>query len=189
MSRIGKKLITIPAGVQVTREGNTLLVKGAKGELLLAVHPKLVLNMSEDAGVKTINLTLKEDVGEKKDNALWGLYGSLVRNMIKGVKDGWEEQLELVGVGFKVAQKGETLELEVGFSHPVSFSVPKGVAVKVEKNIITLTGADKQMLGETAARIRSIKPPEPYKGKGIKYIDEVIRRKAGKAAKAGTAAK
>lgn len=189
MSRIGKKLITIPAGVQVALDGNTLRVKGAKGELLLTVHPKLVLDMSEVSGVKTIHLTLKEDLEDKKDNALWGLYGSLVRNMIKGVKDGWEEQLELVGVGFKVAQKGEALELEVGFSHPVKFSVPKGILAKVEKNTITLTGADKQMLGETAARIRSIKPPEPYKGKGIKYIDEVIRRKAGKAAKAGTAAK
>lgn len=189
MSRIGKKPIAIPAGVEARIEGSALRVKGVKGELSIDIAPRLTVEIVEESGRKLLQLKLKEGAGDKKDNALWGLYGSLLRNMIKGATEGFTEQLELIGVGFKVAQKGESLELDVGFSHPINFPLPKGVLAKVEKNVITLTSADKRLLGETAARIRAIRPPEPYKGKGIKYVEEVIRRKAGKAAKAGTAAK
>lgn len=188
MSRIGKKQIKIPSGIEVALKGDELKVKGPKGELVLVLHPNIKAVLGEDGDVKTIELALKE-MREKKDSALWGLHGSLVRNMIHGVKEGWSKELELVGVGFKVALKGDKLELELGFSHTVDFPLPKGISAKVEKNIITLSGADKQMVGETAARIRSLKPPEPYKGKGVKYVGEAIIRKAGKAAKAGTAAK
>lgn len=179
----------VPSGIQAELEGNTLRIYGPKGELSLEVHPHLSAVIAEADGGKWVKVALRQETREKKDQALWGLYGSLIRNMMKGVQDGWSKQLELIGVGFKVAQKGESLELEVGFSHPVNFPLPKGISAKVEKNIITISGADKRLVGDVAARLRAIKPPEPYKGKGIKYINEVIRRKAGKAAKAGTAAK
>lgn len=188
MSRIGKKSIIIPRGVEVTATGSELRAKGAKGELSLKLHPHLSAVISAEEGGNFVRLNLKES-GNKKDQALWGLYGALLRNMIHGVKDGWSKELELVGIGFKVAQKADALELEVGFSHPVTFPLPKGVSAKVEKNTITFFGIDKHLIGETAAQLRSIRPPEPYKGKGIKYVNEVILRKAGKAAKAGTASK
>lgn len=188
MSRIGKKTIIIPAGVDVAAIDSELRVKGAKGELILKLHPHINAVISSEEGGNFVRLNLKE-LGNKKDQALWGLYGALLRNMIHGVKDGWSKELELVGIGFKVAQKADALELEVGFSHPVTFPLPKGVTTKVEKNTITFFGIDKHLVGETAAQLRSIRPPEPYKGKGIKYVNEVIIRKAGKAAKAGTASK
>lgn len=188
MSRIGKKSIIIPSGVEVTATGSELRAKGAKGELSLKLHPHIGAVISAEEGGNFVRLNLKES-GNKKDQALWGLYGALLRNMIHGVKDGWSKELELVGIGFKVAQKADVLELEVGFSHPVTFPLPKGVSAKVEKNTITFFGIDKHLIGETAAQLRSIRPPEPYKGKGIKYVNEVILRKAGKAAKAGTASK
>lgn len=188
MSRVGKKSIIIPPGVEVTATDSELRAKGAKGELTLKLHPHINAVTSSEEGGNFVRLNLKE-TGNKKDQALWGLYGALVANMIHGVKDGWSKELELVGIGFKVAQKADILELEVGFSHPVIFPIPKGVTAKVEKNTITFLGIDKHLIGETAAQLRSIRPPEPYKGKGIKYADEVIVRKAGKAAKAGTASK
>ncbi len=188
MSRVGKKPIMIPAGIEATLSGRELKIKGPKGDLFLELHPNINAVISSDDGAKKIEISLKE-LRNKKDQALWGLYGSLVRNMIRGVKDNWVKELELVGVGFKVALKGSALLLDLGFSHPVDFPLPKGILAKVEKNVITLSGVDKQLVGEVAARIRSLKPPEPYKGKGIKYVNEIIIRKAGKAAKAGTAAK
>ena len=190
MSRIGKKPVSIPSGVELKIQDGVLSAKGAKGELSLTLHPSLnaVIEDAEGGG-KQARIVLKQDSPEKKDLAIWGLYGSLLRNLILGVKEGFERRLELVGVGFKVASKGESLELEVGFSHSVNFFIPKGISAKVEKNIITISGVDKHLVGSIAAQLRSIKPPEPYKGKGIKYSDEVIRRKAGKAAKAGAAAK
>lgn len=188
MSRVGKKSIIITPGVELSLKDSELRVKGAKGELVLKLHPHIGAEIFEEEGARQVRLNLKES-GNKKDQALWGLYGALVRNMIHGVKEGWSKELELVGIGFKVAQKADALELEVGFSHPVIFPLPKGVSAKVEKNIITLSGIDKHLIGESAAQLRSIKPPEPYKGKGIKYINEVIIRKAGKSAKAGTASK
>ena len=119
---------------------------------------------------------------EKKERSLWGTYGAHVKNMIIGVTQGFQKQLEINGVGYRVAMQGKDLKLEVGFSHPVIFPMPAGITAKVEKNIITIEGADKELVGKTTAEIREIKKPEPYKGKGIKYVEEIIRRKAGKTA-------
>ncbi len=183
MSRIGKKPIVIPAGVEVRMAGELIVVKGPKGELTQNGHPqvKVVVEGSE------VNVTVNnpEDLRQR---ALWGLYGRLVANMVEGVTKGYEKKLEVNGVGFKVSASGNTLTLDVGFSHDVKFEAPKDVKIAVDKNVITVTGADKQRVGEIASQIRRIKKPEPYKGKGIKYVEEVIRRKAGKAAKTGSAA-
>jgi large subunit ribosomal protein L6 len=183
MSRVGKKILPIPKGVDVTVAGHDVRVKGPKGELTLAMHPRVKAAVND--GVLTVDVTDPEYV---KDRALWGLTRRLIENMVVGVTKGYEKKLEVNGVGFKVNLAGKTLKLDVGFSHEVDFAVPAGIAVAVEKNVITVTGIDKQLVGETAAKIRAIKKPEPYKGKGIKYVDETIRRKAGKAAKAGSAA-
>ncbi len=180
MSRIGKKLIQVPAGVDVTLSETEARVKGPKGELKLALHPHVRLERTGD--VLTVSVKSEEN---KKDRALWGLFNRLVANMIVGVTKGYEKGLEFVGVGYKVNLAGKTVKMDVGFSHEVDFPLPAGIEAKVDKNTLTLSGIDKQLVGETAARIRRIRKPEPYKGKGIKYVDEVIRRKAGKSAKAG----
>lgn len=177
MSRIGKQPITIPAGVTVTIDGALLHVKGPKGELTQKIHPQVIVSQQE--GVLTINI---KDEADKSQRALWGLFGSLVNNMIIGVTEGFTKQLDITGVGFKAAVAGGSLVLNVGFSHPVNFQIPKGIDIKVDGNVITVTGIDKQLVGEIAAQIRKIKKVEPYKGKGIKYVGEVVRRKAGKAA-------
>lgn len=177
MSRIGKKPITIPSGVTVTITPHEVKVKGPKGELTQALHPDVQVAQQDQALQVTV-----VDPADKRQKALWGLFGSLLKNMTVGVTQGYEKKLEVNGVGFKVALKKDTLELALGFSHPVLFTIPKGVTAVVEKNVITLTGADKQQVGQVAAEIRKLKKPEPYKGKGIKYADEVLRRKAGKAA-------
>lgn len=177
MSRIGKKPIEIPAGVEVKIDGNNISVKGPKGSLNLAVN-KLVKVEQQD---NTVQLTIKNGE-DSKENALWGLFRSLVNNMVIGVTEGFQKQLEINGVGYKAAVNGKKLILNVGYSHPVEFNIPEGIDCQVEKNIITITGIDKQVVGEVAANIRKVRKPEPYKGKGIKYIDEVIRRKVGKAA-------
>lgn len=183
MSRIGKKPIIIPAGVEVKIDGQNVSVKGPKGALSLVMHPAACAKVADEGGIKSINIEVKnkEDVKEK---ALWGLTARLVANMVFGVTNGYEKKLEINGVGFRAAASGNKLKLEVGFSHPVEYQMPQGISVAVEKNIISISGADKQMVGEAAAQVRRIKKPEPYKGKGIKYINEVIRRKAGKAVKA-----
>lgn len=180
MSRIGKKPISIPKGVEVKLDKDFLFIKGPKGELSLKRHPCVQINVEDN----TIKVSV-ENPDIKENRALWGLYGSLIKNMIYGVTMGFIKKLEINGVGYKAQVSGEKLILNVGFSHPVEFEVPEGITVAVDKNIISVSGIDKQLVGEIAARIRAIKPPEPYKGKGIKYVDEVIRRKAGKAAKAG----
>ncbi|WKZ28532.1 MAG: 50S ribosomal protein L6 [Patescibacteria group bacterium] len=180
MSRIGKKLIQVPAGVDVAISETEVRVKGPKGELKLALHPHVRLERAGD--VLTVAVKSEEN---KKDRALWGLFNRLVANMIVGVTKGYEKGLEFVGVGYKVSLAGKTVKMDVGFSHEVDFPLPAGIEAKVDKNTLTLSGIDKQLVGETAARIRRIRKPEPYKGKGIKYVDEVIRRKAGKSAKAG----
>ncbi|MEK7681130.1 MAG: 50S ribosomal protein L6 [Patescibacteria group bacterium] len=182
MSRIGKKRIVIPPGVTAGIEGNELCVKGPKGELRLRVHPHVTL-VFENNGIE---LKIQNE-NSKQDRALWGTFGSLTGNLIKGVTEGFKKQLEINGVGYKAAMKGQNLTLEVGFSHPVEIKSLEGIKFSVEKNIITIEGADKHLVGELAAQIRRVKKPEPYKGKGIKYIDEVVRRKAGKtAAKSAT---
>ncbi len=179
MSRIGKKIITVPSGVTVTITDTTLTVQGPKGALVQAIHPKVTIIQTEE-GLKVA----VQNENDKQERSLWGLYGSLVKNMIEGVTQGYKKQLEINGVGYKVAMKGKDLQLNVGFSHPVIFTVPQGVTATVEENRITIEGIDKQIVGETAAQIRKVRKPEPYKGKGIKYSDEEIRRKAGKTASA-----
>lgn len=177
MSRIGKKIRTLPAGVTAEVKNGELVVKGPKGELRERIHPRvtIVVNGSE--------VTTQVVNGEnKRDRALWGTFSSLIENMIDGVTTGFKKQLEINGVGFKAALKGTNLHLEVGYTNAVEVKPLPGVKFTVEKNIITVEGASKQQVGEMAATIRRVRKPEPYKGKGIKYIDEVIRRKAGKAA-------
>lgn len=183
MSRIGKKPIIIPSGVDVKIDGRNVSVKGPKGALSLVMHPKTRAAIIEEGGAKSIKVAVdnEEDVEQR---ALWGLTARLLANMTEGVTRGYEKKLEINGVGFRAAVSGNKLKLEVGFSHPVEYPFPQGISIAVEKNIITVSGADKQLVGEVSAQIRKIKEPEPYKGKGIKYIDEVIRRKAGKAVKA-----
>lgn len=177
MSRVGKKPILIPAGVVITIKENDLTVKGPKGTLSLRTHPHITV--TQDAGVLHVKVQDSELVD---DRALWGLHGSLVRNMIEGIVGGFEKSLEISGVGFKAAVKGKNLELSLGFSHSVLFPIPEGITIAVEKDIIKVNGIDKALVGQTAARIRALKKPEPYKGKGIRYTDEIVHRKAGKAA-------
>jgi large subunit ribosomal protein L6 len=182
MSRIGKKPITVPSGVTVAVDkGNVVKVKGAKGELTRAVDPDITVEVKEGQ----VQVTRPTD--HKRHRALHGLYRTLISNMVQGVSNGYERNLELVGVGYKAEAKGQLLELNVGYSHTVVIMLPKEIAVSTltEKGSnpkIFLKGLDKEMVGHFAAKIRSIRPPEPYKGKGIKYSDEIIRRKAGKAA-------
>ncbi|MBI4280661.1 50S ribosomal protein L6 [Candidatus Uhrbacteria bacterium] len=182
MSRIGKKPITIPPGVTVTVSDGSLQIAGAKGTLTLALHPAVKATVED----QTVRLTV-DNPDDQERRALWGLFRKLVANAVDGVTTGFAKQLEVNGVGYRVVLSGKKLVLEVGFSHPVDFVLPEGIEATVEKNIITIRGIDRQLVGEAAARIRKIRPPEPYKGKGIKYVDEVIRRKAGKAVKGATA--
>ena len=177
MSRVGKKPLQIPSGVTMTVDTGIVRVKGPKGELTLTLHPHVIVAI-EGADVK---VTVK-DPEYVKDKALWGLTRRLLENMVVGVVKGFEKKLEINGIGFKASVQGKVLKLDVGFSHEVNFPVPEGINVTVEKNIITVTGIDRQFVGEISAQIRRVKKPEPYKGKGIKYLDEVIRRKAGKTA-------
>ncbi|MFH1047574.1 MAG: 50S ribosomal protein L6 [Patescibacteria group bacterium] len=180
MSRVGKKPIDIPSGVEVKINGDQVSVKGPKGTLSLTTHP-FVSAAVEDNQVR-VKVRDEENV---KQRALWGLSVRLISNLISGVTKGFDKKLEVNGVGYKVAMQGKVLKLDVGYSHPVEFTAPEGIEISVEKNVITITGIDKQRVGEVAAQIRRVRKPEPYKGKGIKYIDEVIQRKAGKAGKAG----
>lgn len=182
MSRIGKKPILIPKGVEVKVDKFSVMVKGPKGELNLKIHPHVTVTVSAEEVLITV---LKPEI--KDNNALWGLYGSLIKNMVIGVTSGFEKKLEINGVGFRAQVSGDKITLNLGFSHPVEFVLPKGIKAEIEKNVISLSGVDKQLVGEIAAQIRALKLPEPYKGKGIKYVDEIIRKKAGKAAKAAGA--
>lgn len=182
MSRIGKQPISIPAGVTVTLNGQQLEVKGPKGTLSLVVHPRAIVSQAD----AVVNVTVK-DTDLQSDRALWGLTRMLIANMIIGVTTGYEKKLEINGVGYKAQLSGKNLILNLGFSHPIEFPVPEGITMLVEKNVVSISGIDKQLVGETAAVIRRMKKPEPYKGKGIKYSDEVIRRKAGKVVKAAGA--
>ena len=182
MSRIGRKPINIPAAVTVTVHEGAVEVKGPKGTLTRILHPLVSVRVA--GGEAFVDVANKED---KKARSLWGTFAAHIRNMIIGVTVGYKKQLEVNGVGFRVGLQGKDLKLEIGFSHPVVFSLPASVSASIDKNMITLESTDKEMLGETAAQIRNLKKPEPYKGKGIKYADEVIRRKAGKAAKAAAA--
>lgn len=174
MSRIGKKPINVPSGVTAKMVDSVLVVNGPKGEIKLEIPQEVGVETKENEILITpARLT-------KKSSALWGLFRSLVANMVQGVTDGFEKKLEFEGIGYRANIEGETLIMQLGFSHPVRFLVPEGVKVSVEKNVITISGIKKDLVGETTARIRGLKPPEPYKGKGIRYRGEIIRRKAGK---------
>lgn len=177
MSRIGKKSIIVPSGVTVNAAGNMLSVKGSKGELKLAVHSDIKVEIAE--GSITVS---PRPSASKKAPAIWGLTRTLIANLIQGVTQGYEKVLEFEGIGFRAALEGPSLVMQLGFSHPVRFEPPQGIAFAVQKNTITISGIDKELVGQIAARIRALKKPEPYKGKGIRYRGEVIRRKAGKKA-------
>jgi large subunit ribosomal protein L6 len=177
MSRIGKKPIIIPAGVTVTVDNGQVVVKGPKGELKRALSP--LVSVVAGADVVTVSVKKPDD---KKERSLWGTFASHIDNMVRGVVTPYEKKLEINGVGFKMALAGQKLNLEIGFSHPVVYMLPAVVLGSIEKNLLTLKSIDIEALGQTAAEIRSLKKPEPYKGKGIKYLEETIRRKAGKAA-------
>lgn len=177
MSRLGKLPIELPQGTEARLEGDFIIVKGPKGELKEKIGKEVKIEIND----RMIEVRLA-DGKDKKAKAFWGLYRSIINNMVKGVKDGFEKKLEINGVGFKAAVSEKKIILHVGFSHPVEYNLPAGISAKIENNIISIAGIDKQAVGEVAAQIRKIKEPEPYKGKGIKYIDEVIRRKAGKTA-------
>lgn len=179
MSRIGRKPITIPAGVTVELNGQHVKVTGPKGALELTILEGI--NIAQDGS--TLTLTKATETAET--GRLYGLSRTLVDNMVIGVSTGFTRALEINGVGFRAAIAGNVITLSLGFSHPVIFTLPQGVEAKIEKNIITLSGFDKQLVGQVAANLRALKKPEPYKGKGIKYVEETIRRKAGKTATKG----
>ncbi|MEB4614308.1 50S ribosomal protein L6 [Leucobacter sp. M11] len=178
MSRIGKLPIAVPGGVNVTVAGSSVTVKGPKGELALTVASPIQVAVEEGQ----VLVTRPDD--ERESRALHGLTRTLIFNNIVGVTEGYAKQLEVHGTGYRVVAKGQSLELALGFSHPVVVNAPEGITLEVEgNNKITVRGIDKQAVGETAANIRKLKRPEPYKGKGIRYAGEVVRRKAGKAGK------
>ncbi len=177
MSRLGKLPIILPAGVTTTLSGNVLTVKGAKGELKQDFNSDIVVKIEEGS-----ILVSKNENGSKKAGAMWGLYRTLFANMVEGVSAGFTKKLEINGVGYRANVSGSKLNMALGFSHPIEFQLPAGITASVEGNVISISGYDKKLVGETAAKIRKIRKPEPYKGKGVKYTDEVIRRKAGKSA-------
>ncbi|MFA6131847.1 MAG: 50S ribosomal protein L6 [Patescibacteria group bacterium] len=182
MSRIGLKLITIPSGVEVTQNGQNVTVKGPKGSLSLSLP--VAVTLVRDGEELRLSVAHPEI---KKEKALWGTFRALLQNMVIGVTVGFTRALEINGIGYRANLVGKKIVLEVGFSHEVNFPLPDGVTAVIDKNVVTLSSIDKQLVGETAASIRRIRPPEPYKGTGIKYTDEIVRRKAGKAGKAGAA--
>ena len=180
MSRIGKLPVIIPNGVTVEkRPENIIFVKGPKGELMFPVHEKIKVEIADGK----INVIRSSE--QKMDKSLHGLTRTLISNMVEGVTKGFSKQLEIQGVGYRAALQGTKLVLSLGYSHPVEFQPPKGITITIDpdkKNILTISGTNKQTIGEVAAKIRSYRKPEPYKGKGIRYVGEVVARKAGKAA-------
>ena len=177
MSRIGNKPITVPAGVEVKVDGSKVTVKGPKGTLEREISPKMEISL--DANV----LKVKRPDDEPLNKSLHGLTRTLINNMIIGTTEGFERKLEVNGVGYRAQKKGNDLVLTLGYSHPVEMKAPEGISFEVEGNIITVKGIDKEVVGQTAAVIRTKRPPEVYRGKGIKYVEETIRRKEGKAGK------
>ncbi|MFA5155352.1 MAG: 50S ribosomal protein L6 [Patescibacteria group bacterium] len=177
MSRLGKLPIKLVPPAQATVGETEMVFKGPKGELRLPLHPLVEVRIENNE-----IMVSPRDKAAKEASAVWGLMWSLIRNAVVGVSTGFTRKLEINGVGYRAAVAGSKLNMNLGFSHPVDFSLPKGVTASVAANVITLESADKELLGETAAQIRKIRKPEPYKGKGVKYAEEIIRRKAGKAA-------
>lgn len=180
MSRIGKQIITIPSGVTVTVNNGLVSVKGPKGEVTRLFPAAVTITVADGTVTAAV-----QNPDEKSERSLWGTSGAHLKNMVKGVTEGFTKDLEINGVGYRVAMQGKDLKLEVGYSHPVIFPIPAGITASVEKNQIHLSGFDREALGNVASKLRAVKKPEPYKGKGIKYATETIRRKAGKTASKG----
>ena len=180
MSRIGRMPIAVPAGVDVAIDGSTVTVKGPKGTLTGTYNSKMAIEMNDGH----ITVTRPDDT--KENRALHGLTRTLIANMVTGVHTGFKKELEIVGIGYRAALQGKDLVLNVGYSHQVTMTPPEGITIEVPgPNKIVINGSDKQLVGQFASEVRGVRPPEPYKGKGIKYADEVIRRKEGKAGKGG----
>jgi large subunit ribosomal protein L6 len=177
MSRIGKLPVDIPAGIEVRMDGNKIVFKKGNVQKELDTKDNVIVKIENN---QIVFLPKGDD---RQSKAFWGTYRSISSNIITGLTTGFEKKLEINGVGYRAAVKGNTLELLLGFSHPVNYDIPKDITINVEKNIISVKGDDKQLVGQVAADIRSFRPPEPYKGKGVKYVDETIIRKAGKTGK------
>lgn len=176
MSRIGKKIITIPDGVEVRLQDSNVEVKGPKGTLSFVHHREVAVEINDK------EITVKNVGKTKKAPAIWGLTRALIANMIQGVKESYVKKLELQGVGYRMAVAGKKINLALGFSHPVEVVVPEGIEAKIEEGALVISGVDKQAVGQFAAEVRGLKPVEPYKGKGFRYVGEHVRRKAGKKA-------
>jgi large subunit ribosomal protein L6 len=185
MSQVWKKPVLIPTGVTVKIEDGKIIVKGAKGELSQQVHPVVQVNIGDNSVV--LDIIDGQKTNAKDGKALAGLWRQLINNMIIGVSAGFTKKLELVGVGYKAIQGDKNLVFHLGFSHTIDFKLPLNIAAEVTKNIINIIGVDKQLVGDVSAKIKKLKPVEPYKGNGIRYVGEVVRRKAGKVAKTGSA--
>ena len=178
MSRIGKKEIALPKGVEVRQDGNAVTVQGPKGSMTTPIVPGISMSVENNV----VKFERKDEEG--KSRAFHGLMRALVANNVKGVSEGFKKELDIIGVGYRAEVKGREVVFQLGYSHPVRFPIPQGIDIAIDAKTghITITGIDKQKVGQTAAEIRSLREPDPYKGKGIKYSDEIIRRKAGKAA-------
>ncbi|RLA72022.1 MAG: 50S ribosomal protein L6 [Epsilonproteobacteria bacterium] len=176
MSRIGKRPVTVAKGIDVSVEGTAIVAKKGNLEKRLETHGRVGISIDGDT------VTFAKSGDDKDSSAFWGTYRSLFNNIIIGLDKGFTKSLEINGVGYRAAVQGKKLNLQLGHSHDINFDIPEGLEIKVDKNIITINGTDKQVVGQAAAEIREFRPPEPYKGKGVKYTDEVIIRKAGKAA-------
>jgi large subunit ribosomal protein L6 len=178
MSRIGKKPITLPQGVTATVEDNVITVKGPKGSLDFQFRSEMTVNLNEDG------LVVERPSESKQDRAIHGTTRALINNMVVGVSEGFRKELKMIGVGYRAQLQGKKLVLSAGYSHPVEMEIPEGLTVEVPKNtLINISGIDKQLVGEFAANVRGVRPPEPYLGKGIRYVNEYVRRKEGKTAK------
>jgi large subunit ribosomal protein L6 len=175
MSRIGRKILPMPKGVTLSQKPGSVSVKGPKGELSKAVPEGITIKTEADK----IQVLRADD--SRQNRSKHGLVRAHLANMVKGVTDGWTRELEINGVGYRAEVTGDTMTMALGYSHPIVFKLPKGVSAKVEKNRVSLSSADRDLVGQTAAKVRELRPPEPYKGKGVKYLEEVIKRKVGKA--------
>ena len=175
MSRIGRKVLPLPKGVTLSQKPGSFSVKGPKGELSKPLPAGISIKTEAD------KLQVLRADDSRENRAKHGLMRAHLANMVKGVTEGWNRELEINGVGYRAEVAGDTINMALGFSHPIAFKLPKGVTAKVEKNRVTLSSADRDLVGQTAAKVRELRPPEPYKGKGVKYVEEVIKRKVGKA--------
>jgi len=176
MSRVGKNPVAIPSGIEVSVDGAVIVAKKGNNEKRLDTHGRVGIEIKEN------EVVLARAGEDKQSSAYWGTYRALLANIMEGLDKGFKKSLEINGVGYRAAVKGKVLELQLGFSHPINFDIPEGITIAVDKNLIHIDGTDKQVVGQVAAEIRAFRPPEPYKGKGVKYTDETIIRKAGKTA-------